>query len=1188
MPTTFMVPCSTPSTADHSYRNQLKPWLIICQLMCCFSFVLFAQDYDWQQPHAEVLPQGDLKWAPEPYQPVFGQSRRYIDFAQGDDANPGTRTAPWKHHPWDANATGQSAACSGIHAYLFKGGVTYRGALQVAESGKAGDPIRLLRDPSWGEGEAVIAGSEQVLQWESGELPPGMPRNQTVWHADLSFTPRSVWLVEGERITRIPLARTPNWKVSNPDDVKSEWFEWDFAGTKHYGHKTTANGRELHLGIDTVNLTEDRDYYAGAKIWSEWGWVMGTPFPTGVEYVDTKRKALGFRGVWGGPSGHVIRHNRYFLEDKPHYLDAPGEFWFDRKGQGGRLYLRLPGDRDPNEAHIEVASRIHMVDAERMNHMEIAGLTFRFSNVNWDITAGPWGGKDVEAGAIRLLGSGKNIQIHHNRFEHLHRAAYMKAVNPTDAIDALVVSDNVVEQTDHGAFTLLDGGAWGKTDGPIGRIHDLKVMRNKLHTIGLRPTRYNHGHAIEIECAETLEVAGNILDRCYGSGIFVFGAKRSGLLADRPLSRLLIHHNKVIDSLLNSNDWGGIETWQGGPAYVYNNISGNPGGYWHYNFKSDYVKEQANARFGHAYYLDGAYKNYHFNNIAWGKSNDLRSPLGNTAAFQEIHSFQNTFFNNTATNFLVGSRRQAPHAGRNKYLGNIWDSISYRVFRHADPAKSQAEANAADAGRQKDAFAYETNAYSHNLFYDINKMGVFEANGRWCDAPEAFQQALVAHNSLASNLGTVEAQPLLKDAAGHDFRLAGKAGRDQGVKVFVPWSLSGVVGEWNFYPAGNNPTKLLDEHWYMTADYGKREEYPDKPYFPLTTVNMGASAFTRGPLEDWIDGALTFNGNDQYARLEHASLAVPVDEKPEHAPPPEPSSDAEWITFVPPVTMAPGKTAEVTVHLKGIPKGQFIHLDLHWIKAGNAWGGMNAYGGRQTINGPGPYTFRLIPNDKPDLQAFQLLAYTSTKGNWQTRDKLARYTVTDQEVASPASDTATVDTGPKSPAIDRSNLLIEAYFKTAPGETDGIIIEKMAQTGYALLLDNNGHITFRAASLNRTAQVTGPTVNDGQWHHLIAELDRPNQQLRLYLDGKLTTTAPGLTADDSLANTHDIHVGGSPSGHGFAGTLDFLRLAQGTLADARTTIEELYAWEFHGPFLKDFTGKLPTRGKRDAGALEAD
>lgn len=33
-------------------------------------------------------------------------------------------------------------------------------------------------------------------------------------------------------------------------------------------------------------------------------------------------------------------------------------------------------------------------------------------------------------------------------------------------------------------------------------------------------------------------------------------------------------------------------------------------------------------------------------------------------------------------------------------------------------------------------------------------------------------------------------------------------------------------------------------------------------------------------------------------------------------------------------------------------------------------------------------------------------------------------------------------------------------------------------------------------------------------------------------------------------------------------------------------IEELYAWEFEGPFLSDFTGRKPAGPRRDVGAIE--
>ena len=80
----------------------------------------------------------------------------------------------------------------------------------------------------------------------------------------------------------------------------------------------------------------------------------------------------------------------------------------------------------------------------------------------------------------------------------------------------------------------------------------------------------------------------------------------------------------------------------------------------------------------------------------------------------------------------------------------------------------------------------------------------------------------------------------------------------------------------------------------------------------------------------------------------------------------------------------------------------------------------------------------------------------------------------------------------------------------------------------------------------------------------------------MYVDGKKDGSAAGVDASVSLANEGDVYVGGTPEGRYLDGALDFLRIAQGTLADADTTIEELYAWEFDGPQMRDFTGRKPT------------
>ena len=1133
-------------------------------------------EYPWQAPHARVLPQGGLEWAPEPFVFEKGDSVRYIDFAKGGDQRLGTSPAEaWKHHPWDPAAKGRAKACSGIHTYVFKRGVDYRGSLIVAESGAPGNPIRLTSDPAWGKGAATISGSERVTGWQSLLDHPDIPKAERVYYADLDFAPRNVWLVADDgAVTRIPLARTPNWKVSDPDDVKSEWWQFDNP-RRAWGERLKVGKAEAHLGTDTQHLRESFEYYKGAYVWSEYGWVMGTPYPSRVQQFVAQRNALAFGGQWGSSAGsyHVPRYTRYYLEDKPHYLDEPGEFWFEKKGKGGRLHLRLPEDSDPNKCRVEAARRLNLIDADKMSHMQISGLTFRFTNTYWNLDAPPFRHKDVSPACIRLLGSGEDIVVANCSFEHVHLPVRMKAVGDDDVIDRVAIRDNEIKYTDHGAIALADGGAWGK-EYPRGRLYHVRVMRNRLFQIGRRPTRYGQGHAIDLDCPETAEIAGNVLDRLYGAGIFVFGGKRSAAKADRPLTRILIHHNKVTDSMLNNNDWGGIETWQGGPAYVWGNISGNPGGYKLYGLKIS-PKKPAVARFGHAYYMDGGFKQYYFNNIAWGKSKDPFDPLGNCAAFQEIHGYLASVFNNTVYNFVIGSRRQAPVAGRNKYLGNIWHSIGHMVFRHAKPGKAMADANAADAGPDKSTFHHESNAYARNVFYDVPKeFAVFEPSGRRHESLESFRAALAARRSLGG-VGEIVAKPPLAAPGQHDFRPT-DAARDRGVKVFVPWGLYATVGEWGFYAAGDDPTRLMDEHFHLAPSYVDRQDYHKQPMYPLRAVNLGEKDYVAGPLEDWTRGALRFNGRNQYALLAPETLrATPEFEVFEVT-----NKEHDWIAFETPEEAVPGQPLEVKVRLKRpVKPGLKLKADLHWMQTSGRFGGVNVSGGApQSITGEGPYVFRITPKSKQNLRNFIFTAWLTPTGGWKDRTKMAQHAIAKGQWA-PAG-------GRRSPLVHDTNFLIEAYFRAEPGRAGGTLVRHLAEAGYRLEVNPRGGVTFAVQGLGAKAGLTSQAkVADGQWHHVIAEADRAAKTLALYIDGKADANGPGVGADVSLASDAPLYVAGAPEGQCLAGAFEFLRLAHGTLKDAKTTIEELYAWQFGGPHLRDFCGRQPT-GKRDAGALE--
>ena len=295
--------------------------------------------------------------------------------------------------------------------------------------------------------------------------------------------------------------------------------------------------------------------------------------------------------------------------------------------------------------------------------------------------------------------------------------------------------------------------------------------------------------------------------------------------------------------------------------------------------------------------------------------------------------------------------------------------------------------------------------------------------------------------------------------------------------MFVPWALCGVVGEWNFYRTGDAPTRILDEHWYMTDYHVSRDTYHERPMYPLTGVNIGAADYIPGPLEDWVPGALNFAASKkQYATLAHADMMKP-----------------------------------------------FSFQDLKKSRHEGA---------------------------KPEPCTIEGEAL-------------------------------------KNPQVYAGNLLVEIYFKTTPGHTEGVLMEKMKGNGYSLTIGPSGRLHFSVKGAGVLAVVESKArVNDGQWHHVIAEADRQAKTLTVYVDGRQDASAGGLDSTVSLANDGDLHVGGTPDGRYLDGALDFLRIAHGTLADADTTIEELYDWEFNGPFLRDFAGRKPTGARRDAGAIE--
>ncbi|MDP2816607.1 MAG: LamG domain-containing protein, partial [Rectinemataceae bacterium] len=224
----------------------------------------------------------------------------------------------------------------------------------------------------------------------------------------------------------------------------------------------------------------------------------------------------------------------------------------------------------------------------------------------------------------------------------------------------------------------------------------------------------------------------------------------------------------------------------------------------------------------------------------------------------------------------------------------------------------------------------------------------------------------------------------------------------------------------------------------------------------------------------------------------------------------------------------------------------------------------------------GPYEFQVTLPNTPEVTKYLLTIYATPDGSWdkQTNSQVIEIVKADQIVN-------------YDPQIGDSSFIIEAFIKIEKGAS-GVIAEKMAEAGYSLSVEKNGRLSLLLKSGSETKTVTSAkSLDDGSWHHVLAESDRSAKTLTLFIDGIKDSSSEGFAQGYSLSGASDLFVGGTPSGRNLAAAFDFLRISRGSLADAKTSINELYKWEFDGPQFRDFTGRKPS-GKRDAGALQAD
>lgn len=777
--------------------------------------------YSWETQQANVLPTGDLQWAPLPFQLVKGASVRYIDFENGNDNNDGLTTASaWKRHPWDPAASGIAKTTFGIHTYIFKRGVAYRGVLAAKHSGTFGNPVRLTSDPEWGTGEAAIYGSVQVTSgWQKADATtaPNIPNPEMVWFRSISGIDnptKVVGEVTSEGIKRVRLARTPNY-VNTPSEPMQKW--WTFTAK-------TKSGSILTL-TDSKNFSwTDVNALKGGDVWAiEDAVVMATLWKQKIsDYNPTTKTITVPDQNFGG------KDCKYYVENTPYMLDAPGEYYYDRPN--GRLFIRLEGDKDPNTTTIEVASKATLISISNLSNIEISGLTIGFTTYD-NVRYGQQDGMPTVK-----IENASNITIKNCKFQFLNGAVMANGIGKN-----LVITDNEMNYMDD--FSVLLNG-----------IDEISILRNKIFENGTRHLGRWYSSIPAIAGTISVgEIAGNIVEHTWGSGINLTWGRGDNPATTVPFIRGLVHHNRVSHSLQGVNDYGGIESWQGGPVYTYNNVSEDAQG-WHYNWGTQVVS------IGYPFYFDGSFKQYVFNNIVKGTGWNKTS-----AAYMQVLGFYNMYVHNVAYNVgsLTGSGdgNLAPD-GQNYYLANVGDSTKL-AFDHTTRM----------SGIPFESFY--NNFFSGKLFE-----GTFVTNSPNTRFKFTFGTFVDKLNSYMPDLGQVgfeASKRVFARSKSGDFRPTATSELvDQGVRFFAPFPLSRVVGEWHFLKHRADSSLIKGENFYFTSEFTNREKFNTVPKNHLKAYGLASGSFVKGNLEDFTKGALVFDGQTTWCGLKNTETSKTI------------------------------------------------------------------------------------------------------------------------------------------------------------------------------------------------------------------------------------------------------------------------------------------------------------------------
>jgi hypothetical protein len=325
------------------------------------------------------------------------------------------------------------------------------------------------------------------------------------WEHDKYMNEMILFQVQEEGgIRDLHIASDVGWEMTNPNFAYHHWNKWDGEGDMKPDKK------EVDLQAYDDDLKgHDADYYNGGTLWSQWGGIIATAHPYIIKPgdYDPERGFLAHRSQGHSsdpqsPFDHWVHEDsRYLIENLPQFLEQPGEYYYDDDYSNsiGRLFLRLPEDKNPNKARIELSTAWNSIFIDNQDHIEISGLTFQMNGRKGNV--------------IEILNNASKITIKNCTFKHLANDGIIARVQANEHMENIEVTDCDFNRVNGGsAISILGHGGRGLTsENKLGILDNVKVLRNRTRNTGLyrhNDHRWSNVPSITSVYGRKMEVAG--------------------------------------------------------------------------------------------------------------------------------------------------------------------------------------------------------------------------------------------------------------------------------------------------------------------------------------------------------------------------------------------------------------------------------------------------------------------------------------------------------------------------------------------------------------------------------------------------------------------------------------------------------------------------------------------------------